>query len=241
MHRYSLAILIAFAPACLARDADIVGSWKIELVVKENGQTYRPTVKFVQKDGKIGGVFISAFDGKETPLEGVKISGSDVAFKVSREISGTPVVVAYKGKITGDKIEGTAELDRGGETGTGDFTAKRVKDDGKGTSKEGLSGKYNLSLTGDDGQSFSTVLKLEEKDGKLTGSYTSILDGEEVPFKKIERKGESLEMEIQRERDGQKLFVKFHGKIAGKGKLTGTVDYDAGVQAGAGKFEATRE
>jgi hypothetical protein len=223
-----------------ADKVDLTGEWKVDLTIGENGQTYHPKLKLKQQGSDLTGVFISSLDNAETKIEKGTVKDGQVEFKVVREFEGQSVTSTYKGKIEKDGLKGTAELERDGQSITAEFSAQRAKDEPKDKPAGGLSSKYSVSVTSADGQQFSTSFTLKEEKDKLSGVYTSILDGSDIPFKKVERTGNKIRMELQRERDGRKLEINFDGEIKGD-KIVGKVKYDAGEQSGEGEFEATKE
>lgn len=219
-----------------AADVDVTGEWTGKLTVQENGQEFTPSFRFEKRDGKLSGVVISAIDGTETRLEDVRLDQDKLSFRYSRDFQGTEVKASYTCKVSGDELKGTAQLDYGGQEGTGEFTAKR-KAAGKAAAG-GIDGKWKVMLNG-EGQTFSTEMTLKRKGEKLEGTYVSVLDGEEVPIEKGSIKGKEIRFEVSRERDGQRLYIKYKGDFDGK-TIKGKVEFDAGVQSGVADFEAER-
>jgi len=74
-------------------------------------------------------------------------------------------------------------------------------------------GTWKWSVTGPDGGSFETTLKLELKDGKLTGLYSNQFG--DAAIRNASFKDEVVAFEVEREFDGNKFVVKGEGKLAG--------------------------
>ena len=111
-----------------AGDSKLAGKWDVE-VMTDDGQTLKSSVKIDVDGDKIKGV-ANTPDGKEVKLEDGKIAGEEVSFTINVDFEGTALVAKFKGKVDGDKIKGQVDYDLSGQTGTLDFTAKKA-DDGK--------------------------------------------------------------------------------------------------------------
>jgi hypothetical protein len=129
MRRLTVAVLVAaFAvPAGVARAEDKpnpTGTWK--WTVKFGDQEREMAVKLKAEGDKLTGSFVGP-DGKETPIEDAKVKGGDVSFKVTRERDGNKFTIQFKGTVSGDTLKGKTEFERGGETRSRDWEAKRAK------------------------------------------------------------------------------------------------------------------
>ena len=80
----------------------------------------------------------------------------------------------------------------------------------------------------------ATTLKLEAKDGKLTGAYSNQFG--DTTISNASLKDDDIAFEVVRDFDGQKFVVKYHGKIDGE-TIKGTIEA-AGRDGGEGmKFD----
>ena len=68
------------------------------------------------------------WNNQETAIEDGKYKDGEISFKVTRERNNQKIISKYSGKMTGDTIKGKMEFDRGGETMSRDWEAKRSKD-----------------------------------------------------------------------------------------------------------------
>jgi len=107
-------------------DVKLAGTWAME-VKTDDGQSLKSTVKFSKDGEKIAGTFTGA-DGKEAKVEDSKLTGDELAFKISLDFDGTPLVAKFKGKLAGDGYTGKVDYDLGGQTGNLPFEAKRSGD-----------------------------------------------------------------------------------------------------------------
>jgi hypothetical protein len=124
----ALAVLLAVGGLVGVARADdkanATGTWK--WTVEFGGQQREQTVKLKQEGDKLTGT-MPGRDGQETAIEDGKVKDGEVSFKVTRERQGQKFTIKYKGKLTGDTIKGKIEFDRGGETQSMDWEAKRSK------------------------------------------------------------------------------------------------------------------
>jgi len=103
--------------------ADVVGTWKFRVVLP-NGDVVEPSLKLVQKDKALSGVYTSRIGDIEA--KNIAIKGGQLTFGISGENDGNQWKVTYKGKPRGNSIKGTIDYDFGGNTGTVDFAGKRA-------------------------------------------------------------------------------------------------------------------
>ena len=104
------------------KKADPNGTWK--WTVSFGGQARELAVKLKADGEKLTGKFVSP-NGDEVNIEDGKFKDGEVSFKVTRERDGNKFVIKFKGKVSGDTIKGKSEFDRGGETQSRDWEAKR--------------------------------------------------------------------------------------------------------------------
>jgi hypothetical protein len=65
-----------------------------------------------------------------------------------------------------------------------------------------------------NGEKVETTLKLKLEGDKLTGTITG-RDGKETPIEEATFKDGEVKFQVTRERDGNKIAVKYSGKISG--------------------------
>ena len=89
---------------------------KFSLTLKQDGEKLTGKLKTPGRDGAV----------TETEISDGSVKGADVAFSVTRELSGNKMTSKYTGKLTADAITGKIESkDRDGNDRSRDWTAKR--------------------------------------------------------------------------------------------------------------------
>lgn len=94
--------------------ADIAGTWKGEMAGM-GGQPMEITFTFEVDGSEFTGT--SAAMGNESPISEGKIDGDDISFVVKVDMMGNEMEINYKGKIVGEEIKLTMEMDMGGMGG----------------------------------------------------------------------------------------------------------------------------
>ncbi len=89
----------------------------------QNNQARTTTAKLKLDGEKLTG----SVSGRqnETPITDAKINGDEISFTVTREFNNNKIVQKYTGKISGDTIKGKVDTDRGGQSQSRDWEAKR--------------------------------------------------------------------------------------------------------------------
>ncbi|HVA49691.1 MAG TPA: hypothetical protein VNH11_25215 [Pirellulales bacterium] len=100
------------------------GTWKWSATF--NNQTRDFTLKLKLEGDKLTGAMLGP-NNQETAIENGSYKDGEVAFAVTRERNGQKFTVKYKGKVSGDTIKGTSEIERDGQTRSRDWEAKREK------------------------------------------------------------------------------------------------------------------
>ena len=95
----------------LATGVDTSGARELAVKLKADGE-------------KLTGHYVSAAF-RETPIEDGKYKDGEVSFKVTRGSDGNKLIIKFKGRVSGDTIKGTSEVDHDGETRSHDWEAKR--------------------------------------------------------------------------------------------------------------------
>jgi hypothetical protein len=118
-----VVLFIGLVGAAIAADA--TGTWK--WTVTFGGQSRDATAKLKQEGEKLTGVYIGGQSNTETAIENGSVKGDTVSFTVTRERDGQKRVTKYTGTLKDDTITGKSEGQRGGETQSTDWVAKRQK------------------------------------------------------------------------------------------------------------------
>ena len=145
VHRSVSLVVALFAVALLtsaAQAADATGTWKWTQAARgggggAGGQPREITLKLKQEGDKLTGTIAmpagrgggggGAAAPAETPIEAGMVKGDEISFTVTREFQGNKFVSKYSGKVDGDTIKGKVESERGGQTQSRDWEAKRAK------------------------------------------------------------------------------------------------------------------
>ena len=118
--------LFVFAATATAQDkAKLTGTWKWSVTI--NDQARETTLKLKLDGDKLTGTVVGR-NNQDTPIEDAKFKDGEVSFKIVRERNGQKTTSTYKGKLSGDSIKGTSTSDRGGESKSRDWEAKRAAD-----------------------------------------------------------------------------------------------------------------
>ena len=103
---------------------DEVMTWKLEFTTPDN-EKHSATVTVVTKGGKHYAWFSSK--DHELPARDISIQGDHVELKVEAETrEAAKAEVTFRGTVSGDQVQGTAEYKVGGESGTFPFRANRA-------------------------------------------------------------------------------------------------------------------
>jgi|SRR5215469_233217 hypothetical protein len=105
-----LAMLAALFAFC-ALGADVSGTWKAT-AEGPNGSMER-TFVFKADGNKLTGETTSSMMGKSAITDG-KVDGDNISFTITIKFQENEMKVNYKGKVTGDSIDMTAEIGAGG-------------------------------------------------------------------------------------------------------------------------------
>ncbi len=108
-----LAIGLATSASSAEKKSDPTGTWKWSVTTKTGSM--EQTLKLKLDGDKLTGNMIGR-NGQETAIEEATLKGDEIAFQVTRERGGNKMVSKYKGKISGDTIKGTIEMEAGGKT-----------------------------------------------------------------------------------------------------------------------------
>ncbi len=117
--------LVVLVGAVQAQDKpNPTGTWKWSMDV--GGQAREATLKLKLDGDKLTGAVLGR-NNQETAIEEAKYKDGEFSFKATFERGGQKIVTKYTGKVSGDTIKGKIEFDRGGQTQSRDWEAKRAK------------------------------------------------------------------------------------------------------------------
>jgi len=117
-----LLFVLGFQAQAADKKNDPTGTWTWS-VPGRDGNTREVTGKLKLEGDKLTGTISGRQN--DTAIEDAKLNGDEISFKVTREFNGNKMVQKFTGKISGDSIKGKIETDRGGETNSRDWEAKR--------------------------------------------------------------------------------------------------------------------
>ncbi len=105
------------------------GIWTWTTPGRNGGPDRKMSLKLKVEGDKLTGTLTApgrqGGDPTNTEISEGKIKGEEVSFTVVREFNGNKVTSKYSGKVSGDTIKGKIEMDRGGDTVSRDWEAKR--------------------------------------------------------------------------------------------------------------------
>lgn len=102
---------------------NLTGTWQWSFTTP-GGQTFEPRLRFVHAGDKLSGAVV--WGENEAAISEASIEEEQVSFKVVRERDGRKVTTRYRGKLSGDTIQGKMESDWNGDSQTFDWSAKKV-------------------------------------------------------------------------------------------------------------------
>jgi len=223
-----LAIVAAAGFAEAAQDKpDPTGTWK--WTVKFNEQSREMTLKLKLEGDKLTGAMVRS-DGQETPIQDGKYKDGQVSFKVVRERDGRKMTSKFSGKVSKDTIKGKTEFEREGQTQSRDWEAKRA-------AAANPTGTWKWTVKFNE-QSREMTLKLKLEGDKLTGAMVG-RDGQETPIQDAKYADGEVSFKVVRERSGQKMTLKYAGKVSDD-TIKGKTEFEREGQAQSRDWEAKR-
>ena len=205
----------------------VAATWKWTFAMPD-GSRVEPKVRLKQDGDKLSGI-ASFHPGTETPISEGHILEDEVSFQVVRVRDGQMIVTKYQGKVKGDTIKGTVESNWAGENHSYDWEAKRAKETATGT------WEWTVNYRGLD-----VVVKatLKQEGEKLTGKV-GVGGRRGIDTKDGKVKHGDVSFQVARERDGEKISSKYHGKLDGD-TIKGKVDSNFGGRERSNDWEAKR-
>ncbi len=104
---------------------DVLGKWQLKIETQD-GNVIEPSVTFSKEGEKIKGAYVSRFGERDATK--IKVKDNKLTFEIAGENDGNEFTVVYTGKPRGDSIKGKLAYDFSGNTGTIDFTGKRMRE-----------------------------------------------------------------------------------------------------------------
>ncbi len=128
----SVVVVFLTALSVSAVAADVTGKWVAQLPGR-GGETMESTFNLKVEGEKLTGTVVGPM-GNENPISDGKISGDDLSFVIKVNFQGNEMKMLYKGKVSGDEMKLTMEMEGGmggpgGGPGGGkpmEMTAKKV-------------------------------------------------------------------------------------------------------------------
>lgn len=116
------ALALSFAMATVAQDAaKVAGNWDLSMAFGQRTMTRQLTL--TQDGGKITGTLKS--QRGDSQVEGT-VDGNNIKFTTKTTTqSGDVRTQDYTGTVDGDNMKGTTTFNRGGQSSSVDWTAKR--------------------------------------------------------------------------------------------------------------------
>jgi len=122
----SAVLVLGLCGLAVAADekADPVGTWKCEYDI---GGQKRESTLTIKKDGdKLAGTMVYQ-DKQEAKLKDVTLKDGELTFSAERELKDMKIMIQYKLKVDGDKLQGKGEVEVGGEKREFEMAGKREK------------------------------------------------------------------------------------------------------------------
>ncbi len=227
-----LMAVLAFGLTASVQAADEVkdptGTWMWEY---DYGQgPIDSTLVLKNKDGKLTGYY----DNGDAKVDITKGEFKDDKFTAEMilDMDGQELTVELKGEVSDDELEGLITVDIGGEILEFDWEAER------GLLPADVVGTWELEINSPDGQVFTPKVTIEEKEGKLTGTYDSTEAGQ-FDLTEVEIEDGQLKFEVTVEIDGNELALDFEGHARGE-NLAGELEYEVAGQTGEAEFTGKR-
>lgn len=99
-------------------------------------------------------------------------------------------------------------------------------------------GTWKWSMTGQNGQTRESTLKLKMDGDKLTGTISG--RQQDTPIEDVVLKGDEISFKVVREFQGNKFTIKYQGKIS-MDTIKGKSEFDRGGEVQSRDWEAKRE
>jgi hypothetical protein len=224
---FAAALALSAAPLQAQAPVDITGEWEVTI---NSPQGTNQASLALKKDGdKLAGSMKSARG--ERPLDSVTLKGSDIEFKMTRNLQGNDVVFTYTGKVEKDQMKGAADF---GGLATGDWSAVR-KPAGAPASATGsapalpppassgpavdITGTWLFDVETGAGSGQPTFTFKQEGE-KLTGTYSGAFGKANLTGT---LKGNEVKFSFTADAGGQSADITYAGKVTSKDSMQGSV------------------
>ncbi|MBM3811903.1 MAG: hypothetical protein FJW20_09740 [Acidimicrobiia bacterium] len=172
-------VLCTLLPAAMA--ANVAGKWDVTAQAS-NGREYKLVMELVEKEGKWSGSMSN--ERGSMPLEEIQVEGDDLRYSFTAGAS----LIKVKLKREAETLKGDFDSPEGI---TGTLTASRAVE----KEKPSLLGLWNVTAKMSDGMQHTVKLKLEEKDGVLTGALV-VPDGPVLPLTSLTKEGDGVSFKV---------------------------------------------
>jgi hypothetical protein len=108
----AIAVMVLGMIAAAAYAADITGKWVMEMPGMGGGDPMKINYTFKVDGANLTGS-TTGMQGDVIPISEGKINGNDISFVVKMDMMGTEMKMKYKGKVAGDEITLTMEMEGG--------------------------------------------------------------------------------------------------------------------------------
>ncbi len=201
--RLIITFLVTISYAFAANASYSIGTWAIELSAP-NGQTYRPEATITKTEDKHAGSYYSPRIDQTLDLRDVKLDAENT-LQFNVDIDG--MKVAYRGKIEGNKMVGSAQIFRQDRQFEATFTASRkVKADS-------VSGKWEMETVMQGNTNQSILLLAVANDGKISATRKS--NGNAVEFDDVKLVDGVLTFSTKGNRRGYDYTAFYKGDVKG--------------------------
>ena len=198
MIRRTAACLSMFllSAAAAAADSPAAGHWDGEIAVP--GQPLKVIIDLTEKDGQwTGTIDIPAQGLSGFALSKINVKGRKATF----EMAGVPGTPTFEGTISDDDKSMDGTFSQGGANlkfALKRAAAKQKTSEPKGVPGEGLAANWQGRI--DAGPvKLRVILKIEEKDGALSGTFISVDQGNaEIPLTEIKLNGRAMSFQAPR-------------------------------------------
>lgn len=117
-----VVLMTLLASAVFAQSSGVVGSWEGKI---NSPQGERPMSATFKKEGDGYSGTVNAMS-RDTALSDVKVDGNKVTAKANIDTGQAVITITYKLTLDGDKLNGTGDIDFGGQSFTLEVELKRA-------------------------------------------------------------------------------------------------------------------
>jgi enterochelin esterase-like enzyme len=218
-------------PAAVAAESppksekDPSGTWKWQRNFGERTMDY--SLRLALSEGALSGEMATVFSPTDpdrpsttSKIEDAKLVGDTISFRVRRERNGREFTIFYRGRLAGDEISGTSEMDFGdGNIRESEWAAKRVLD------AASVIGKWQLRIDAGDGNVFEPTATFSATGDTL--ECVAVGRFGEMKAKEVRIEGKELVFHFVFERDGNEGRATYRGTPSA-GVIEGKVTFDWG-------------